>query len=113
MLSNPILETIKKPLGLADDYEAFDQDLIIHINSALMTLEQVGLPRFFLNTGSETWAEYLLDYDGPEVSALANYIALHVKRVFDPPQNSFTTNALNAVIEETLWRINIQAESEV
>ena len=112
-MSDNILETIKKPLGLASDYDAFDADLMIHINSALMTLEQVGLPRYQMVTGQETWFEYLVGYDGPLVAAVSNYIYLHVKRVFDPPLNSFTMSSLNAVIEETLWRINIQADSEV
>ena len=41
-LENSILRTIKKMLGLDLDYEAFDVDIITHINTALMTLQQLG-----------------------------------------------------------------------
>ena len=38
-----ILNTIKKMLGLDANYTTFDTDIIVHINSALMTLTQLGV----------------------------------------------------------------------
>ena len=34
-MDNSILTSIKKMLGITEEYEHFDQDLIIHINSLL------------------------------------------------------------------------------
>ena len=38
-----ILTSVKKLLGLAEGYTAFDADLIMHINSVLMILNQMGV----------------------------------------------------------------------
>ena len=38
-----ILTSIKKLLGIAEEYEHFDADIIMHINSALMVLTQLGI----------------------------------------------------------------------
>lgn len=42
-MSDSILLTIKKMLGLTEEYTAFDPDIIVLINSAFMTLEQLGV----------------------------------------------------------------------
>ena len=38
-----ILTSIKKLLGIAEEYEHFDADLIMHINSVFMILTQLGV----------------------------------------------------------------------
>ena len=38
-----ILTSIKKLLGITEDYEHFDEDLIMHINSVFMILSQLGV----------------------------------------------------------------------
>ena len=38
-----ILTSIKKMLGITEEYEHFDSDLIIHINSVFMILTQLGV----------------------------------------------------------------------
>ena len=38
-----ILTSIKKLLGIAEDYEHFDNDIIIHINSVFSILTQIGV----------------------------------------------------------------------
>ena len=47
-----ILTSVKKLLGLPADYEAFDPDIIMYINTVLMILTQMGVgPKegFFLS----------------------------------------------------------------
>ena len=41
-MDGSILTSIKKLLGIAEDYEHFDQDLIMHINSVFAILKQMG-----------------------------------------------------------------------
>ena len=38
-----ILTSIKKMLGIPEEYDHFDPDLIMHINSVLSILTQIGV----------------------------------------------------------------------
>lgn len=38
-----ILTSVKKLLGLPADYEAFDPDIVMYINTVLMILSQMGV----------------------------------------------------------------------
>ena len=112
-----ILSTIKKLLGVTDDYDYFDQDLLIHINSALMSLSQIGVrpsQDFYTLDKDTTWSEYLgYDYqENIDFGSIKSYIYLKVKLLFDPPQNSFTIEAINKMITEMEWRINIVSENQ-
>lgn len=108
-MSASILETIKKMIG-ADVNDVFDEDIIIHINSALATLAQVGAcPKGSMITGStETWADI---FGNPLIGAkVKTYIYYKVRLGFDPPQSSFAGESIKALAEEELWRINSEAD---
>ena len=116
-MNESILSTIKKLLGVTDDYDYFDQDLLIHINSALMSLSQIGVrpsQDFYTLDKDTTWSEYLgYDYqENIDFGSIKSYIYLKVKLLFDPPQNSFTIEAINKMITEMEWRINIVSENQ-
>lgn len=42
-MTESILVSIKKLLGIADEYTQFDTDIIIHINSVFSVLQQLGI----------------------------------------------------------------------
>ncbi len=108
-MPNSILLTIKKMLGLGDDYTAFDVDIIVFINSALMTLQQLGVGSGITITGpNETWDD--LNPEGIMIDGVKNYIYICVKMVFDPPASSFVMDALKQQKEELEWRLREQAE---
>lgn len=107
-----ILTSIKKMLGIEESYAHFDADIIFHINSALMTLNQLGVgPKngFFVSTDEQTWADFL--GESMRFEAVKSYIYARVKILFDPPTNSSVLEALNKQIAEFEWRLNVQAES--
>lgn len=107
-----ILITIKKMLGLEDDYTAFDTDVIVLINSALMSLHQldVGPKDGFAITGcTETWDQLLVN--DVKLEAAKTYIYLKVKTVFDPPSSSFVQTSYENLISQLEWRLIAQAES--
>lgn len=109
-----ILTSIKKMLGIGEEYAHFDPDIIFHINSALMTLNQLGVgPKegFFITTDEQLWEDYL--GESKQLEAVKSYIYLRVRILFDPPANSTILEAMNKQIAEFEWRLNIQAESEV
>lgn len=105
-----ILDSIKKMLGSELNDNAFDTDIIIGINSALMALNQigVGLDGYRVFGSDETWEAFL---EGREdLEAVKTYVYLKVKLAFDTPTNSFVVEALKDQIREYEWRLNINAE---
>lgn len=109
MQSESILQSIKKLLGIEPDYTYFDQDLIIHINSVLSILSQIGFgpeEGFFITGETETWDD-LFDESNPQMQLVKSYIYLKVRLMFDPPLNSTVINSINAQIAELEWRLNV------
>jgi hypothetical protein len=107
-----ILTSIKKLLGIAEEYEHFDADIIMHINSVLMILNQLGVgpaEGFSIEDDTSTWMEFLPDTTSLE--AVKTYVHLRVKLLFDPPLNSSVIESINRMISELEWRINLAAES--
>jgi hypothetical protein len=112
-MSDSILESVKKVLGLSADYDVFDQDLILNINSVLSTLNQLGVgpaAGFMIEDDTATWTTFL--GSDPRLNNVKSYMALRVRMVFDPPTTSFLLSALKEQIEELSWRINVQREEE-
>ena len=105
-----ILTDIKKLLGITEDYEAFDTDIVIFINGALMSLSQLGAcPSGFSITGKdEIWENLGVPINFLE--GIKTYIYLKVRLAFDPPTNSFVIDSINKQIHELEWRIILQTE---
>ena len=112
-MGDSILLTIKKLLGIGDDYEYFDEDIIIHINSVLMILNQLGIGPVtgFSISESATWSDFVDNLSMLE--AVRSYVYIKVRLLFDPPTSSFTITALENQIKELEWRLNVMAESKL
>lgn len=105
-----ILTSIKKKLGLGADYTPFDPDIIIAINAAFSVLTQLGVgpeKGFFICGPSETWSSYLGDRD--DLEFIKEYVYLKVRYMFDPPAGS-VLSAMNELIKEYEWRINVAVD---
>ena len=106
-----ILDSIKKLLGIDEADLNFDQELIMHINSVFMVLNQLGVGPvggFKIYSNEETWTDFVgarLDLE-----SVKSYIYLKVRLLFDPPQNSFLVESINKQIQEYEWRLNVQVE---
>lgn len=113
-MDESILTTIKRLLGIAPDYAPFDPELVIHINSYLGVLNQlgVGLSDFRITGGSETWSDFLGDTTALKLHEIEEYIFLRVKMVFDPPTSSIVSSAIDKNIDELGWRIREAVEHE-
>ena len=108
-MNDNILDSVKKMCNVAEDDPSFDQDLILYINSALMTIMQEwhGMDHAFrVEDGSETWDDILgvVDTDFEGVKEL---VGLKVRMVFDPPSNSSVMQALKDEIQNLEWRLYI------
>ena len=107
-----ILESIKKLLGITKEYKHFDPDIIMHINSAFFTLNQLGVgpdEPFKIEDNSDKWDDFV---SGQDVEAIKSYIGLKVRTLFDPPTNSSLLSAMNEQIKEFEWRLNVQVDPE-
>lgn len=109
-----ILTSIKKFIGITEDYKHFDTDLIIHINSVFMILNQMGIGPdngFSISDETTTWNDYL-PKGNKNFEAVKTYMYLKTRIVFDPPQSSSTMEAMKQTISELEWRLNVEAEQK-
>lgn len=109
-----ILTSIKKLLGITEEYENFDQDIIMHINSAFMILNQLGVgPKngFSISDKSSTWDEFIPESSNLE--AVKTYVHLKVKIMFDPPLSSTVIEAIKSQINELEWRLNVSVDPPI
>ena len=107
-----ILTSIKKLLGITEEYEHFDSDLIMHINTVFMVLNQLGVgpaKGFFVIDKADVWEDFLPEESG-NLEAVKSYVYMKVKQMFDPPTNSVVMESMNRMISELEWRLNSEAE---
>lgn len=113
-MEGSILTDIKKLLGLDEDYTQFDLDIIIHINSALMVLNQIGVgpeEGFSISDKSKKWSDYLGTENNLE--AIKIYIYLKVRLMFDPPTSSFVLEAMRREVTELEWRLMVKVDPPI
>lgn len=105
-----ILTSIKKLLGITENYEHFDADLIMHINSVFLILTQLGVgpsEGFFIEDDSAVWSDFI---EGNNLEMIKSYMGLKVGLLFDPPLTSSVMEAKNRMISEFEWRLRLAAE---
>lgn len=110
-MDDSILDSIKKILGMPPDYDAFDTDLVIHINSVFGILAQLGVgPEggFSISDNTTLWKAYL--GDSKDLEMVKSYMALKVRLVFDPPTIGTVMDAMKEQIREFEWRLNVQVD---
>ncbi len=106
-MEQSILTSTKKILGLAEDYTAFDLDVITHINSVFSTLNQLGVgdvDGIMIEDDEAAWDDLELPVN--QLSMIRTYVYLKVRMLFDPPSTSFHINAMEEQIKEQEWRLN-------
>lgn len=105
-MNESILNSVKKLLGLDSGYDAFDTDIIVHINTFLGVLNELGIGEkgFSISGPEATWAMFLTDSE-VSLNEVMTYVYLRVRMVFDPPTSSVLSLALNETIKELEWRI--------
>lgn len=113
-MADSILTSVKKILGIEEDYTVFDTDIIIHINTVLNVLHQLGIgpvEGFMITDKTDTWDEYL----GGDIllNDVKTYVCLRVRVLFDPPTTSYLISAMEKQIAEFEWRINVTREEEL
>ena len=107
-----ILTSIKKMLGITQEYTHFDADIIMHINSVFMILHQIGVGPdggYYIEDETATWADFLGD---PTVLQMVkSYMYMKVRLFFDPPANGTVMKSIEQLIAETEWRLNAAVDN--
>ena len=109
-----ILNSVKKQLGILPEMTEFDMDIIMNINSAILTLKQIGvgpqdLP-YIVEDENQTYSDFLGE-NCPEIPYVKMYLFYKTRISFDPPQSSIVMEAFKENIAELEWRLNVQVDS--
>lgn len=110
-METSILTSIKKMLGIAEDYTEFDEDIITHINSVFLNLTQLGVgpeEGFMIEDDTTVWEDFI--DDSIQLQAVKTYMYLKVKLLFDPPLSSSVTESFTRMIAELEWRLNVAVD---
>jgi hypothetical protein len=107
-----ILDSTKKVLGLDGGYDAFDQDVIMHINTVFADLNQLGIGPvlgYAIEGSEEEWTSFI--GDDANLNAVKSYVYLRVRLLFDPPGTSYLIDAMKEQIAKMEWRLSVLRES--
>lgn len=108
-MEESILTSVKALLGFTEEYEAYDKELIMHINTVLMILTQLGIgpsEGFSIHSKEVTWSDFL----GSELAKLEgvkSYVGQRVRLMFDPPTSSTVMESMDRTIKELEYRLYI------
>lgn len=109
-MEESILTSIKKLLGITEDYTHFDQDIVLQINSAFSTLNQLGVgpeAGFSISDASSVWTDFIND---ARLNFAKTFVQIKVKLAFDPPTSATLMDSYNRQLDELTWRLSIVNE---
>ena len=106
-----ILTSVKKDLGIMEEYEHFDPDIIMDINVAFSILTQIGVgpsEGFFITDKTSVWTDFI-----PESAYSAmvkKYVSMKTKVLFDNNGTGAVIDALEREIIQMEWRLNVAVD---
>lgn len=106
-----ILTSIKKLLGISEEYTHFDSDLVMHINSVFSILTQLGVgpaDGFLITDASAKWTDFIPD--GKDLEMVKSYMYQKVRLLFDPPLSSSVMESMSNMVKEFEWRLQVAAD---
>ena len=107
-MTDSIFSSVKKVVGLLGDDGSFDEDILLHINSVVSTLRQLGLSipaDFYVRDDVQTWQNLLGEFR--DLDLVKSYMTMKVRLMFDPPSSSFGLKSMEEMAKEYEWRINV------
>ena len=113
-MDESILMSVKKLLGPGAENTDFDTDILMHINSVLSILQQLGVGPangFYVSDTNATWSDFL-GKDANHLAMVRSYVEAKVRILFDPPVSSAVMESLNRICSEFEWRANVAAENK-
>lgn len=112
-MTNSILNNVKKVVGIDVNNPDFDVDILIYINMAFFTLNQLGIgpaTGYAIEDASPTWDAFI--GSDLRLNSVKAYVCLRVRLVFDPPTTSYMIDSMKQLVQELEWRLNVKREGE-
>lgn len=107
ILTQSILDSVKLGLGgLTAEYDAFDEEIVGHINTVFFKLNQLGIgpeEPFYIEDRTSVWGHF--DSNVGKILAVKSYLKAEVQLIFDPPTSSAVKEALCRTRDEYEWRL--------
>lgn len=113
-MSESILRSVAKNIGLPEEYNVFDPDLIMAINSVMSDLHQLGIgpeEGFEITDDVATWDDLL--QGEIRLNSVKSYTYMRVKLMFDPPTTSYLIDAYQKQVDKAEFRINLFREEQL
>ena len=110
-LEDSILHDVKQLVGQSWDETDYDLDIMTHINSVFLDLQQIGVgPKegYSISTYEDKWTDFLKG--DPNLNAVKSYVYGKVRLLFDPPQTGPLMQSLQAQIDKIEWRLMVQVD---
>lgn len=104
-MSDSIVKTLRPRLGVDEDDDSYDTDILTPLNTYLAVLRQRGVKSMKIKRvvdHTATWSDLISNED---LDLIQEYLYLRVKLIFDPPSSSTVLQALTVVADELEWRI--------
>lgn len=117
VFDDSILTSVKKVLGIPSYYDHFDRDILLHLNTVMSILNQLGVgpeEGFIVEDDSTTWSDLFDgDIDTNKMMYVKSYVCLRVRLLFDPPTSSGAIDAMERQMRELEWRITVTRDPRV
>ena len=111
-MTDSILTSVKMAIGVAEEYEHFDPVIVMHINTYLAILNQVGIgppSGFSIHDKTTTWSDFI-GADAKKLNDVQTYVYLRVKLVFDPPSTAAVIESMTNIASEIEWRLGVSGD---
>lgn len=112
-VTDSILTSVKKMLGIEEEYTHFDPDVLMNINSIFAVLTQIGVgpsDGFVIEDKGAAWSEFLPEKMAKQLAFVKSYMFLRVRLLFDPPQSSAAIDSMTRQANELEWRLRVAAD---
>jgi len=113
-MDDSILNSVKTKLNIEPENTEFDNDIIDYVNSAFGVLHQLGvgpLMGFEIEDNSATWTSFT--GGDARLNPAKTFVAKKVQQVFDLPATGPAQAALQEVINELTFRLNVVREEVI
>lgn len=103
-MEDSVLNSIKQMLGVEPDDTSFNTDIMVHINTQLMVLNQIGVGNGErVHDETLKWSGFIVG--DVSLDAVISYVYIQVKLLFDPPSSQTTIASMKETANELYWRL--------
>lgn len=111
-VTDSILNSVKKMLGIFPEVTDFDEDITMNLNSAIATLTQLGVGPtngFFIEDDEITYEDFI-GGNIPILHSVKMYLYFRTRLGFDPPSSSYVLSSMEKQVSELEWRLKTMSE---